>query len=866
MTSSNSQNPGRTSKWGVGSFFQQAVAGVESRLDTILAEEDAAPNKSTGTRGAQLEQQGQQSDLSRRSSNAQSTDRLQERLARAIVKQNTGGNAGGSALSTDHPSRTSSPLTAADDGRTSVDSSSGRMSTDSRRRSIARRVDNSSPASSLPRSSHDTKENAGDLGELDPANIPVPDGKDSLDDTRDSMPPAEGDGIVDSKPDGPDEAPLPTKVAPTQLTSPPTDYEAAMAQLQADHESAELRWQKELHGYVEKIDALQSKLKYLAKDAAESARKAASSAEKGSVEKELLGKDERIALLLEEGQKLSMTELEQRNTIKKLRQQASENNKSQMETKRRAERIERDLATAEAKAKRAETAEKKATERLNAQSRIERDLEAVTNERNAFSSTVADMKSQLARAVARAEAAEKKAEDQASQQESRQIAELKDDMASARVERDISEEKLRREISDLKEGIEREKEKARVLEVELRGEQSVLESKMETLRTRAEEVSSSATGDAQAKLLRQIETLQTQYAVASENWQGIEGSLVARLAAVEKERDEIARREGDQRRKAREVNLKAKKAESDLENSLATIQELESNLEVAKQEVQRLEQRLKKADDNLQAAQNDLAKQQEVSDLAWTQRLEEERAKWREQSLPPTPFLNQTRTASPVESYRKSPALGLGTHFSEVPRRSSTLPIQSPELETPPRQDSFPSLHAIPTPPHGSNGTPNLILEPPTIHAFEPDEIYSSSAARPTTPSAQAHTHSRGINDIISVSTVGAGPSVQLVERMSATVRRLESERAASKDELSRLTSQRDEAREEVVELMREVDEKRKSDSRIQELEREVEELDQRYQTTLEMLGEKSEQVEELKADIADLKKIYRELVDSTMK
>lgn len=57
----------------------------------------------------------------------------------------------------------------------------------------------------------------------------------------------------------------------------------------------------------------------------------------------------------------------------------------------------------------------------------------------------------------------------------------------------------------------------------------------------------------QAKLLRQIETLQTQYAVASENWQGIEGSLIARIAAVEKERDDIARREADVRRKARET-------------------------------------------------------------------------------------------------------------------------------------------------------------------------------------------------------------------------------------------------------------------------------------------------------------------------
>lgn len=104
------------------------------------------------------------------------------------------------------------------------------------------------------------------------------------------------------------------------------------------------------------------------------------------------------------------------------------------------------------------------------------------------------------------------------------------------------------------------------------------------------------------------------------------------------------------------------------------------------------------------------------------------------------------------------------------------------------------------------------------------------------------------------------------MERMSATVRRLESERAASKDELARITSQRDEARQQVVEQMREIEEKKTSDSRVQELETRIEELDRRYQVTLEMLGEKSEQVDELQADIADLKKIYRELVDSTMK
>jgi predicted RNase H-like nuclease (RuvC/YqgF family) len=122
------------------------------------------------------------------------------------------------------------------------------------------------------------------------------------------------------------------------------------------------------------------------------------------------------------------------------------------------------------------------------------------------------------------------------------------------------------------------------------------------------------------------------------------------------------------------------------------------------------------------------------------------------------------------------------------------------------------------------------------------------------------------VNDIISTSTVGTGPSVQLVERMSATVRRLETEKAASKDELGRLTAQRDEARQEVVRLMREVENNRANDEKVKVLEEEQRAINERYQTTLELLGEKSELVEELKADVADVKQMYRDLVDSTMK
>lgn len=349
----------------------------------------------------------------------------------------------------------------------------------------------------------------------------------------------------------------PTPVAADSLLesgSAPSSEEVVsdgFSQAEKSVEDSALR--EEMHGYIERIDALQSKLKYLAQEAAESARKAAATAEPGSADKQLREKDERIALLLEEGQKLSKTEMDHRTLVKKLRQQLAENSEFQTEAKKKNERLERDLANTEARAKRAEAAEKRAAGSLSAQAKTARDLEAVTTERDALTQTVQEMKSQLARAVSRADDAEAKANSDALEREKQRADKLEEELSSSRIEREIGEEKLRREITSLKENIEQEKEKARVLEAELKGEQSVLESKMESLRSRAEEVSSGAAGDAQVKLLRQIETLQTQYAVASENWQALEGSLLSRLANVEKERDEVSRREGEARRKIREV-------------------------------------------------------------------------------------------------------------------------------------------------------------------------------------------------------------------------------------------------------------------------------------------------------------------------
>lgn len=465
-----------------------------------------------------------------------------------MAKPHTTGTSHSPHSSAVAPSRSSTPLPS-NEARASLDSARGSLEENAS--SPAKLVKVASNASSAPRSSYDSGIRSRGSKELPPS---ARDLNDRDEDTLDQEEETARTEVPEAK-ETHDSTSVKNTIVTDSLEAPSSsdDHQTALAQLQAERRAAELRWQEEMHEYIEKIDALQSKLKYLAKEAAESAKEAAASATPGSVEKQLAEKDERIALLLEEGQRLSKTELDNRTVIKKLRQQIAENSKSQSDAKRKMEKLEKDLSNAEARAKRAEAAERRAQEALNSQSKAVKDLEAVTSERDALSSTVEELKAQLERAMARAEAAESKAQSDALEQSKRRIAELEDDLSSAKVERELSEEKLRREIRDLRDSLEREKEGARILEAELKGEQSVLESKMETLRSRAEEASSGAAGDAQAKLLRQIETLQTQYAVASENWQGIESSLLSRLSSVEKERDEIARKEADLRRKAREM-------------------------------------------------------------------------------------------------------------------------------------------------------------------------------------------------------------------------------------------------------------------------------------------------------------------------
>lgn len=352
----------------------------------------------------------------------------------------------------------------------------------------------------------------------------------------------------------------------------PEEYRQILEQMQADYETSELRRQEETHDYLERIDALQAKLQYLTREAAAIAKTALSEADPGSIEHSLAAKDEKIALLLEEGHKLSQTELKHMSIIKKLRAKATEDENRLSDFKRTAERHEKAARDLRERAKRAEAAERRVTENSKTISQLEKELDSVRNDRDVKAALVQDLQAKLSDATSLAREEESKAQEEALALERKVGGVLKEEILQLKSERETSDRQHQSELRGLRDNLERTKERMRLAEIEQQGEHNVghlrilclchysvtftlqiLESRLETLRARLEEASTGTSGDVQAKLLRQIETLQTQYAVASENWQGIEGSLIARIAAVEKERDDIAKREADVRRKARET-------------------------------------------------------------------------------------------------------------------------------------------------------------------------------------------------------------------------------------------------------------------------------------------------------------------------
>ncbi|RCI11820.1 hypothetical protein L249_7375 [Ophiocordyceps polyrhachis-furcata BCC 54312] len=800
---------GKPSRWG--SLLSQAVAGVESRLDVMLAEADDEAQVAARSKPA-APANPSPANLRSNSSSARANDRLQARLAKAVAAKST---------------------SASTDG---LESASPRGSIDTASRPSTPFI--TEPGASAP------SEPRAQSSPVRPEQPPLTSPPDHL---------LAGDAAS--------EQPL----APFDHAG--DDTQPARRQTK-EFEDIKLLHQDEIREYVEQIDSLQSKVQYLSRNVAESAKKAASSAVSGSMERKLAEKDEKIALLMEEGQKLSSAEQKFRATIKKLRLQLTENERQTAELRKDKEKAASEAASLRSRHNGTEQPE----EAWKAAATLQREISSLRKANAARDEECRRLEQEVKLKEEQAEAIRAEASSKAEAVEGQRQREFQDAIAALQAEKESLVSKARREGTEWREKLERAAERSRLTEEELGLELRSMESKLETMRAAAEEASSRSGGEAQVNMFRQIEMLQSQYASARENWQGIESSLLAKAANLERERDDAQRRESDMRKKARDAASHCRRMEDELQDVQTALAASRLELEACRDQVTVLKSSARAAEEALQQAQADLENErQRTVNRDREDAVEAERRRWVEdvagatskgghQSRPNSPLLPASRTFS-------SELVGLPTpsKLRRIPTPAGSIPDTSAELVPPIRRLSSqppPKHNALPTLTSGPPPVPFSPFEPPSdvLHVPSPT-IERENGVDDTAPSSPRHL----AHDMISASTVAAGPSVQLVERMSAAIRRLEAEKVAAKEEMARVCNQRDEARADMVTIIKELEEAKTAAKRVPQLEADVASLDSRYQTTLEMLGEKSELVEELRADVQDVKAMYRELVERTV-
>ncbi|KAG8412436.1 hypothetical protein J3458_014611 [Metarhizium acridum] len=858
---------GKQTRWG--SFLSQAVAGVESRLDNILADPDearaqdasatsaASPAGSASVEPTTTKQQQSSKQLapakpspsnSRSSSTNRTNDRLQARLAQAMSGKGTSSRPASRGAA--------SPRSSVDQGsRPSIERRSTDVRIETKAEDGAAIFESTAEVPpSVAESSECASETAGPaftepsvVNQNEALNNKDSRSNEDLSQLSGQLEPAE------------DSTPIPTASASSDS-----------AELARQLEESKVRHQEEIQEYIERIDSIQSKLQYLSKSAADAAKTSALSAPAGSNERKLAEKDEKIALLMEEGQKLSTNEHKLRTTIKKLRAQIGETDKKVEELKKTRDKALSDAETLRARLNGPEETEKRREEAKRATAALQKEVDALKKDNAKKDDAYRRLEQELKNKTEQAEYTQREAMNKALATERQKQKILEETNSNLRAEKDAAVERARQEQIEWREKLDRAVERGRKTEDELKLELQSMEGKLEAMRTAAEEASSGSGGEAQVKIFRQIETLQSQYASARENWQGIEASLLAKAANLEKERDEAQRRESEMRKKARDAAVRSRHLEEELQDVQPSLTTVRQELKACRDELTTLQVLYKDSQASLEETRRELEKARQ-NIVEREDPVEAERRQWvdevagatskGQQSQPDSPLLSAPRTYS-------SDMMGLGilgkSRRSQAP---GSIPDSIAETKSPIRRLSGqPSLRIKESSYAGS------VLLPTPFSPFEP------SSEPPQLPSPPAAERENGVSDtipssprqvaqdMVSVSTVAAGPSVQLVERMSAAIRRLEAEKVTAKEEMARVCGQRDEARADMVSLMKELEETKAVAAKVSQLEDEVSQIDSRYQTTLEMLGEKSELVEELRADVEDVKAMYRELVERTVK
>ncbi|KAH8946192.1 hypothetical protein BDL97_12G080700 [Sphagnum fallax] len=518
-------------------------------------------------------------------------------------------------------------------------------------------------------------------------------------------------------------------------------------------------------------------------------------------------KDEIIKQVMAEGEELSKKQAVQEGQMKKLRAQIRE-----LEDEK--QRLNSKLQVEEAKVESIRK-DKAATEKALQES-VERCQVELASQKEYYSKALMEAKDAAALAEARV-----------------------DSEARAGVERLLleateRETSLVQTIEELRESLTRMEKQAAVREDMMRSEIEDVEKRCQAAEVRYEELVTRMP-DSTRPLLRQIEALQESAAMRTEAWSGVERSLNSRLQQAEAKAAAAQERE-------RAVNER-------LTQTMSRMAVMEAQLSCLRAEQSQLSRSLEK---ERQRASESRQEYLAATEAAATQegrarQLEEEIAAMKRQYRHDIKEEKARREALEQEIEQERAAMA---DYEKRIRAEGRAAAEKAVASVQPSELSTGMSHSRRWPSMSSQGSM--------------EESFYLQASLDATPE-------RGTGERFSFSERPPSPlphfgksmvSAATYEQLETHLRQKEGELASYGSRLAALESTRDSLAEELVKATTQCEQLRSEASLIPGMKAELESLRQRHTSALELMGERDEEVEELRADLSDVKQMYREQID----
>uniref|UniRef100_A0A8D2QHT9 TATA element modulatory factor 1 n=1 Tax=Zonotrichia albicollis TaxID=44394 RepID=A0A8D2QHT9_ZONAL len=536
-------------------------------------------------------------------------------------------------------------------------------------------------------------------------------------------------------------------------------------------------------------------------------------------------KEEQIKGLMEEGEKLSKQQLQNSNIIKKLRAKEKERENINTKQSKKIKELEEELQHLKQVLDGKEDLEKQhrdSIKQLNSVvERQEKDLTKLQaqveelEERNRSVQAALDSAYKELADLHKANATkDSEAQEAALSREMKAKEELGLALEKAQEEARQQQEALAIQVADLRLALQRAEQQAARKEDYLRQEIGELQQRLQEAESRNQELSQSVTS-ATRPLLRQIENLQATLGAQTSAWEKLEKNLSDRLGESQTLLAAAAERE----RAATEELLanKIQMSSSESQNSLLRQENtrLQAQLEVERNKLKKMEHDNSRYEVELEGLKDEYAKTLEDAKkekaLLATQ-LEMEKMK--------------------VEQERKKAVLVQEAAKEKVPK---------PNIYNTPSMSRSSSISGVDM---AGLQTSFLSQDDPHDHSFGPITTSGSN-----------------LYDAI---RMGSGSSV--IENLQSQLKLREGEISHLQLEIGNLEKTRSIMAEELVKLTNQNDELEEKVKEIPKLRTQLKDLDQRYNTILQMYGEKAEEAEELRLDLEDVKNMYKTQIDELLK